>query len=196
MLSLRPIGWPVILPDVTDSTPASAPNSVRLALPAEAATLAELQRRGWAEQGDVGERMLASIDLRQMAQVWQRAINRPPLATFRVLVAVDEGGEPIAFATTEPDDSPDAVGGRDGQISEFVVDPPARRHGHGSRLLNACVDTLRADGFTRAVWWLPSTHDGLRRFLVDAGWGPDGAHREIGDEELRVKQIRLHTDIS
>lgn len=181
---------------MTATPGASAPNSVRLALPSEAGVLAALQRRAWSERGDLGERMLAAVDLAGMTQVWARAINRPPLATFRVLVAVDDAGEPAAFATTEPDDSPDAVGGRDGQVSEFVVDPLARRRGHGSRLLNACADTLRADGFTRAVWWITSTDDALRRFLTDAGWGPDGGHREIGDDEVRVKQIRLHTDIS
>lgn len=165
-------------------------------MPSEARTLAEMQRRTWNDAGDLGLRMLASVDLAQMTQLWARAINKPPLATFRVLVAVDAHGQPAAFATIEPDDSPDAVGGRDGQVSEFVVDPLARRQGHGSRLLNACADTLRADGFTRAVWWITSTDDALRAFLTSAGWAPDGGHREIGDEQTRLKQVRLHTDIS
>ncbi len=165
-------------------------------MPSEARVLAEMQRRAWDGSGELGARMLTQVTLDQMTQVWAAAINNPPLATFRVLIAVNDDGAPAAFATTEPDDSPDAVGGRDGEISEFVVDPPARGHGHGSRLLNACVDTLRADGFTRAVWWITSTDDALRRFLTESGWGPDGGHREIGDDEVRIKQVRLHSDIS
>jgi hypothetical protein len=38
----------------------------------------------------------------------------------------------------------------------------------------------------------------LRQFLTDAGWAPDGAHRELdlrGDGEVLVKQVRLHTDL-
>jgi hypothetical protein len=32
--------------------------------------------------------------------------------------------------------------------------------------------------------------------VADAGWAPDGAHRELdlrGDGAVRVKQVRLHT---
>ena len=76
-------------------------------------------------------------------------------------------------------------------------DPEATRAGHGSRLLNAVVDTIRADGFRRVTVWVNSTDDVLRAFYTDSGWAPDGAHRELdlyGDESVRIKQIRLHTD--
>jgi hypothetical protein len=72
------------------------------------------------------------------------------------------------------------------------------RVGHGSRLLQACADTLRADRFVRATTWLNSNDDVRRGFLVSAGWEPDGAHRELdlhGDGAVRVKQVRLHTDV-
>jgi GNAT superfamily N-acetyltransferase len=83
-------------------------------------------------------------------------------------------------------------------VQEFAVDPPARNRSHGSRLLNAAADTLRADGFLRARWWVGTTDDALRRFLTAAGWAADGSSREIGsdDVDLRVRQVRLHTDLS
>ena len=87
----------------------------------------------------------------------------------------------------------------DGEISEFTVDPDHTRNGHGSRLVQACADTLRADKFTRAVLWLNSADDVLRGFLAEAGWAPDGAHRELdlhGEGSVTVKQVRLHTDLS
>ena len=77
-----------------------------------------------------------------------------------------------------------------------MVDPDERGKGHGSRLLQAVVDTLRADRFTRAVTWTVADADELRRFLTDAGWGPDSAHRELdldGTGATTVKQVRLHT---
>jgi GNAT superfamily N-acetyltransferase len=173
-------------------------DSVRLALPGEAGAIAELQRRAWAAQlpAATSTALLAEVDLDDMVEAWRRAITRPPSAPFRVLVAVAEH-RPVGFATTIPSPDPDARAGQDGQVDEFVVDPPAQRRGHGSRLLNACVDTLRADGFSRATWWVTSTDDVVRRFLTEAGWGPDGGWREIGtdDEAIRLKQIRLHTDI-
>lgn len=146
--------------------------------------------------------MLADTGLDEMAAIWSAAITHPPEARFRVLVAVgsDQTGQTriVGFATTVPSDDTDADPKSDGAVGEFVVDRPAQRQGHGSRLLNAAADTLRADGFSSARWWLDSSDDITRAFLVEAGWQPDGAHREIGTEDgsYRIKQVRLHTDIS
>lgn len=175
------------------------PDSVRLALPAEAAAIAAIQRRGWSQTlpPAVADRVLTSVNLATMTTSWEAAILRPPLAQFRVLVALG-ADRPAGFAAVGPSDDPDAAGGEDGLVAEFVIDPPAQRLGHGSRLLQACMDTLRADGFARATWWVRSDDDVLRAFLVSAGWGADGGHAEIGtdDGDTRVKMIRLHTDIS
>ena len=182
------------------TTPAAGPvaDSVRLAWPQEAGTIAELQRRSWDALPDhLAQTMLAAISLAEMATVWEQMISRPPQARYRVLVAV--GAEQlVGFATTLPSSDADADPAEDGEIDQFVIDPPARHLGHGSRLLNACADTLRADGFSRARWWVLGADDALRGFLTVAGWAPDGAHREIGtdDETVRLKQIRLHTDLS
>lgn len=172
-------------------------DSVRLALPAESWGIATVQRRSWGEAADDAARtLLAGLDLATMAETWHGAISRPPEARWRVLVAVAEG-QVVGLGTTLPSQDPDADPVQDGAIDELVVDPTARRRGHGSRLLNACVDTLRADGFVRARHWLRADDDLRRAFLTDAGWAPDGAHREIGsdDESIRVKQIRMHTAI-
>ena len=173
-------------------------DSVRLALPAESWGIASVQRRSWGDTADDAmQSLLESIDLDTMAATWHSAISRPPEARWRVLVAV-AGGQVVGLATTLPSQDPDADPGTDGTIDELVVDPTARRRGHGSRLLNACIDTLRADGFVRVRHWLRADDDLRRAFLTDAGWAADGAHREIGSEDdlIRVKQIRLHTAIA
>ena len=182
---------------MTSTGPATA-DSVRLALPSEASSIAALQRRTWAaELPPAAQSLLSEFDVDEMTEAWTTAILRPPQARFRVLVAIEQA-QVTGFATTVPSPDPDAEPGKDAMVEEFTVDPAARRRGHGSRLLNACVDTLRADGFSRATWWVTATDDVLRRFLSAAGWAPDGGWREIGtdDEAVRVKQIRMHTDIS
>lgn len=178
-------------------------HSVRLALPAEAAGIAAVQRRSWTQlyPEPVAARLLDDADLESMASSWELAIVRPPLATLRVLVAVDSGEgrhRVVGFAAVGPSDDPDASPAEDALVAEFAIDPLAQRQGHGSRLLQACMDTLRADGFARATWWVRSTDDPLRGFLTGAGWAADGAHTEVGtdDETARVKLIRMHTDIS
>jgi len=174
-------------------------DSVRLAMPGEAAAIAELQRRSWAAglPTDAANQLLNSVDLDEMSTSWLEAIQRPPLAQFRVLVAVGSD-RVVGFAALGPSDDPDAEPATDALIAEFTIDPVAVGKGHGSRLLNACVDTLRADGFTRATWWVRADDDVLRRFLSEAGWAFDGAHTEVAmDEEgARLKLVRLHTAIS
>lgn len=174
------------------------PDSVRLALPSESAAIAAVQRQGWQQNlpPGVAAQLLAEVDPAAMASQWGAAILRPPLAQLRVLVALGEAGV-VGFAAIGPADDPDSRAGSDGMIAEFVVAPEAQHQGHGSRLLHACVDTLRADGFSRATWWVRAADDQLRGFLEGSGWAADGAHREmaIDDAAQRVKFLRLHTAI-
>ncbi len=169
---------------------------VRLALPAEAYDIAALQFAAMSDPGHPAHALVAQTSVDEIAAVWHQAITRPPLAECRVLVATD-AGDVVGMVCVTPSPDEDAAT-TDGQIAEFLVSPPARGRGHGSRLVQAAVDTLRADGFDRVTWWLPTTHDDLRSWLVDLGFGPDGGHVEVGTEDgsLRVKLVRLHADIS
>lgn len=180
-------------------SPAPTPDSVRLALATESEVIATVQRRGWADDlpAEVSRAMLAQAGAEQVADLWRTAITRPPVAQCRVLVALEDQ-QVVGFAATAPADDPDTDPSRDGLVGELVIDPPARRRGHGSRLLNAAVDTLRADGYRRALCWVRATDDVTRAFLVEAGWGPDGSHTELGTDEgeARVTLVRLHTDIT
>lgn len=170
-------------------------NTVRLAMPAEAADVARIQRRAWGAQPNLAV-MLEEVRADQATQLWHAAITRPPLATMRVLVALGEAGI-VGFAVTKPSDDPDATP-TDGELAELVVDPDARTQGHGSRLMQAAVDTLRTDGFTVATMWVPTTDDTMHEFLISGGWGADGAHREAAtdDGEHSLKLTRFHTSIA
>ncbi len=185
------------------STAQPVPPSVRLALPSEARQIAEIQRRHWLAD-PLTRRAAESLDVDAAAQSWSDAIARPPMAAFRVLVAVEgEGGVGPhgqhvvvrGFAALGPSPDPD-LGPTDAEVAEFVVVPWGE--GHEDRLLHAVADTARADHHDRLTWWLRTTDDSLRAWLTESGWAPDGAHREIGTEDgvVRIRQIRLHTDIT
>lgn len=178
--------------------PQPVADSVRLAWPGEAVAVAAVQRRAWLDlPPELGGALLGGVDEPGMVQAWEQVLARPSDARRRVLVAVGGQGRVVGFATTGPSDDPDAVAGADGEVDQFWVDPPARRQGHGSRLLNACADTLHADGFARARWWVLAGDVELRRFLAVAGWEPDGASRTIGAEDgsVTLEQLRLHTGL-
>ncbi len=186
-------------------SPAASPGStgsdvsVRTAWPDDAAALAQVQVRAWRESYAAllpGE-VLADLDAEAIAEQWRRSMVKPGDARNRVLVALERASL-RGFAVTGPSPDPDADGVADGEVVELVVDPGARGAGHGSRLLQACADTLRADRFTHARIWVNGSDDAGRSFLTTAGWGSDGAHRELdlhGDGGVLVKQVRLHTDL-
>jgi len=173
--------------------------SVRIAWDDDADAIARLQGRAWQQSyaGVLPPELLAGFDAAAVAEGWRSALARPGDARNRVLVAL-EHNTPVGFVVCSPAGDPDCDPVADGEVSELTVDPAKRGQGHGSRLLQAAVDTLVADRFTRAVTWVMSTDDGTRRFLGEAGWAPDGAHRELdldGSGTTRVKQVRLHTAI-
>lgn len=139
---------------------------------------------------------LNQVSADEMARSWHEAIVKPPLAHFRVLVALGDG-QVVGFTAVGP--SPDDDAAADvGHVAEFVVDDGPKAAEHRGRLINAAVDTLRKDGYESATTWLPTAADDFRQFLLGCGWGTDGAHQEVGTEDgsARVKLIRLHTDIS
>jgi hypothetical protein len=173
---------------------------VRVAWVDDAAEIADVQVRAWRlRYADVlPADLLASFEPTLFAERWSSSLTGAKDARQRVLVAL-AGSHIRGFAVTEPSRDPDCDPVADGEISEFVIDPEAVSAGHGSRLLQACIDTMRQDRFSHGLLWLSSTDDSLRSFLVEAGWAADGAHRELdldGDGSVQVKQVRLHTDIT
>lgn len=172
--------------------------SVRVAWADDAPAIAALQVRTWRETyGDLLPSSALPDDVDAAAAHWRRSLAKPGDARQRALVAL-ERNRVVGLAITGPATDPDCDAVADGEVSELIVDPDERGRGHGSRLLQAAVDTLVADRFSRAVSWTTATDDAMRRFLTDAGWAPDSAHRELdldGTGTTRVKQVRLHTAI-
>jgi GNAT superfamily N-acetyltransferase len=170
--------------------------SVRVAWADDAAAVASLQARAWqTAYADLLPAEAIALDPAATAQAWAAALRSPGDARNRVLVAL-ERNRVVGYAVVSPATDPDCDPVSDAELQELLVDPDERGQGHGSRLLHAVVDTLRADRFTRAVIWTVADADDLRRFLTDAGWAADSAHRELdldGTGVTTVKQVRLHT---
>lgn len=148
--------------------------SVRPALAQDADALTGLQVRAWrASHGEVlGPDVLDLLDLPAMNARWAAAVEHAPSREHRVLVALD-GPRVVGLATSVP-----APGGGI-EVSALEVDPEARRAGHGSRLLAACVDLAREDGAQWLVTWVLDGDAAREQFLAGAGLGPDGAERTL-----------------
>ncbi len=176
--------------------------SVRPARAADAATLAAIQVAAWQRgySGRLPDDTVAALaaEADGFAAEWQQAITAPPTLRHHVLVAcvgpLVVGG--VSLGPAEDDDRDPAS---DGEVFTVLIDPSARRAGHGSRLLAAAVDHLRADGQRAATVWVDAEDEPFRQLLVSSGWAADGARRELdleGDGMVVVTQVRLHTDLT
>lgn len=187
-------------------TSPTADVSVRVAWADDAAAIARVQLAAWrSEYADLVPAEALPQDPDVVAQGWHQLLTRPADARQRVLVAL-EGPHVRGFVITAPASDPDCDPARDGELVDLTVRPDAHRRGHGSRLLQAGIDTLRADRFTRAVTWVLAHDEARRAFLQGAGWGPDSARRELAQDtgqgtgqgtgqEQSVLQVRLHTGL-
>ena len=173
------------------------PTGARLARSSDADAIAAVQQRAWRVQFAelLPAHVLAALDARTLADEWGASILRPPTPQHRVLVAIDAdsgaGDCVVGYAAIGPDES--LTGGA--ELLDIVIDPSATRRGHGSRLMQAAVDHLRAAGFETVHIWIPVDDAPRRAFLESAGWGPDGAHRDLDADGAILRQVRLVTDI-
>ena len=177
-------------------------SGVRLARTPDVDDVASVNVRSWRLRfADViPAAALAGMDAGDIAMVWASGILNPPTPGHRLLVAVDND-HVVGYAAIGPSQDPDA----DGETAELLaleVDPDHLREGHGSRLMAASVDHLRAAGMTELVSWCPVHDEARRAFLQSAGWGPDSAFRDVvvgaaeDGTDVVVREVRLVTRIT
>jgi len=180
---------------------------VRPARPEDAADIARIQLATWrtAYRRMLPPHVLANLDEAFLARGWDEAIQSPPSARHRVLIAVEQAEqstEVVGFVASGPADEhaqapeepalPDTVAA----ITDLLVEPRWGRRGHGSRLLSAAVDLWREDAFTHAVAWAYEQDQATQKFLGTAGWEPDGAGRALDVDDMLVPQLRFHVSLS
>lgn len=176
---------------------------VRPARPDDAGEIARIQLSTWrtAYRRMLPAHVLANLDEAYLTRGWTEAITETPSARHRVLVAVEQGetaSTTVGFAAGGPADehalAPEEKPLADdvAAITDLLVEPRWGRRGHGSRLLAACVDLWREDGFASAVAWAYDADTATRRFFATTGWEPDGVTRALDVDDLLVPQLRLH----
>lgn len=179
---------------------------VRAARGSDAPALARIQVACWhaSLRSTVPAEALAPLtsdEVRsQWTKRWEEAIASPPTSRHRVLAATwpDPAGGSAAvagFASAGPATDDDLWPATDGQLYELAIDPMLTRRGHGGRLLHAVADTLSEDGFRTAYTWAVEADEARQRFLISAGWAPDGGRGEL-DVGVPVPILRLHTMIN
>lgn len=173
--------------------------SVRPARVGDVPEIARIQVQTWqaAYAHLLPARVLAEATEERARAAWAAAVDAPPSPAHRVLVALEQDRVVgfAAFGPAEPADADDPAAAGAGQIHALLVEPRWGRRGHGSRLLAAVVDHLRADGTDRALAWVVDGDAASTRFFTSAGWAPDGYARTLEDAGRTVRESRLHASL-
>lgn len=138
--------------------------SARPAVPGDETAIAQIQLAAWREWMGAAADALPADDVHNQ---WAAAISRAPSRKHRVFVACD-GPHVVGFAALAPT-----------EIVALEVAPEHRRAGHGSRLLAACVDTLRVTGAPEIRAWALEGDAAREAFLTDAGLAIGGVRRVL-----------------
>ena len=138
--------------------------SARPAVPGDEDAIAAIQLACW--HAWLGEGIDA-VPADQVRAQWAAAIVAPPSRDHRVFVACD-GPRVVGFAAITP-----------GEIMALEVAPEHRRAGHASRLLSACIDTLRQQGREEVRAWTLEGDEARRAFLTSAGMAEGGVRRTL-----------------
>ncbi|MDQ6875890.1 MAG: GNAT family N-acetyltransferase [Actinomycetota bacterium] len=170
---------------------------VRTARERDVAAIAEIQLVTWrtAYRDVLPPTMLEGLTVEAIAEHWGAAVASPPSARHRVLVA-NEGSVTVGFAAIGPAEEEGHDPPSTGSVSALLVEPRWGRRGHGSRLLAAGADLMRADGCRLAVTWLLEPDQISARFFRSAGWAPDGAARALDMDGRFVRELRMHVDLT
>lgn len=173
--------------------------SVRTGRVSDAPAVGFVQAVVWRDSlaDAVPPEVLETFEPAAFQSVWRRSLAEPPSPLHMLLVAC-AGEQVVGFVAIGPAEvTDDSVGDTDGEVLVLAVHPDARRAGHGSRLLNAAADTLRAGDRSAVMAWLPATDEQTRAFTDTAGLAPDGAWRErvVGPGGETIREIRVRAGL-
>ena len=172
--------------------------SARIAHPNDAPAVGAVQEAVWraAYAAVLPREVVNRFKASSFARVWRNSLTNPPSPQHVLLVGC-AGDQVVGFAAVGPSPDPD-TDQTWGEVLALGVHPDARRSGHGSRLLNAAVDTLRNTGFSTVSVWLLAPDEGTRAFLIAAGLSPDGAYRDriIDVDDTLAREVRLTANLS
>lgn len=160
---------------------------IRRAVATDAGELARIHVETWqvAYRGILADEYLDSLRTEPRIRWWERFLNDG------ATVYVAEGDpDLVGFCS---------IGASDdrhwGEVYALYVHPSRWDEGHGRRLIEAGEDSLRGEGFSRALLWVLESNERARTFYERRGWSLGKPFRveEIGGAQ--VHEVRYETDL-
>jgi ribosomal protein S18 acetylase RimI-like enzyme len=167
------------------ASPTRRSELIRRAVPVDAELLAVVHVETWrtAYRGILGDDYLDALDIEGRTRWWAGLI------ADGAIVHIAEGDDDVV-GYCWVDSSNDAEWG---EVVAIYVHPDHWGEGHGHRLLATGEESLRHEGYTKALLWVLEANHRARRFYERQGWQPGKPFRieEIGGAQ--VTEIRYQT---
>ncbi len=162
--------------------------SSRPARPDDADAVARIHVRTWrsAYRGLLPDEYLDSLRAEERARRYTFGSVDPRQPA--TIVAVDDDGAILGFATTAPARDADRAGA--GELAALHVDPDAWGRGIGRALVVAARAQLVEQGFDAAILWVLVGNARAQGFYHADGWLPDGARRTEEVWGANVDEVR------
>lgn len=164
--------------------------ATRPATPDDAAAIARVHVAAWQAAyrgGLMPDAYLDALDVDERARFWRETLAHTARSSVTRLVAVEDGNV-VGFAVAGPEQ--DDVTPPRGELVVCNVHPEAWGRGHGTALLAACCEHLRAAGFDEAVLWVHPDNARARRFYEREGWSPTGRDRSADVLDVSVPETQ------
>jgi GNAT superfamily N-acetyltransferase len=170
------------------------PVIIRLAALADAPALAEVHVRSWqwAYRGQIPDEYLDGLSNTLERRVAARRAELAHLPPEHRWWVVEQAGQIVGFAITEPsrdDDAPPLTG----EVALIYLLPEAAGKGIGRALFARAVTDLRERGYQQAILWVLEGNARARRFYEAAGWRPDGARKTEERPGALLREVRYTT---
>jgi ribosomal protein S18 acetylase RimI-like enzyme len=167
---------------------------IRRGRPEDAARVAWVHLRAWQQTyaGLIPESYLDALmdGLPERTARWRGWLEETP-----PWVAVSDPGEVIGFAAYGPARDEDAIPSVTGEIWGIYVLAEHWDQGIGRRLMDACLASLREDGFAETTLWVLDRNVRARRFYERGGWRANGAAKDDARDGFTFHEVRYRIDL-
>lgn len=165
---------------------------VRQARQSDARGIAEIHVASWqsAYRGIIPDSFLDNLSVESRERVWETALAE---GTDQVLV-FEQVGRLIGFASFGPSRDDDSDRERVGEIYAIYLDPGEWRKGYGLALVEAAMETLKAQGFSEVTLWVLDKNERGIGFYEAMGFRADGVGKvgrrrdEVESHEVRYRR--------